>query len=229
MNYKVIATGSTGNATIIEDCILIDCGVPYKAIKPYADKLKVVLLTHQHGDHFNPATVKALARQRPALRWACCGWMVDHLLAAGVNVRCIDVMRPGYASSYNGVAAVMPVKIPHNVPNCGWHISRNGELLFYATDTGSLDGVEAKNYDLYMVEANHTRAELEARIAAKQANGEYAYEYKAAENHLSYEQAVDWLAANMGPTSLWVPMHGHKEKEGGQDHGRETDACEDDH
>lgn len=228
MNFNVISTGSTGNATIIEDEILIDCGVPYKAIRPYADKLKVVLLTHQHGDHFNPATVKALARQRPALRWACCEWMVDALLGAGVDARCIDVMVSGVSYNYAAFCSLMPEKIPHNVPNCCWHIFIGVELLFYATDTGSLDGVEAKNYDLYMVEANHTRAELEDRIAEKQARGEYAYEYRAAENHLSREQAIDWLAENMGPTSLWVPMHGHIDH-GGDANGRAPDVCEGDH
>ena len=84
---------------------------------------------------------------------------------------------------------------------------------------------EAKGYDLYMIEANHTRAELEARLAEKEAAGEYAYERRAAENHLSYEQAVEWLTANMGPNSLWVPMHGHKEKEVSVNAGTEN-ACE---
>ena len=217
MNYKILATGSTGNATIINDIILVDAGVPMKVLRPYADDLKLVLLTHHHGDHFKPAAVRALARRRPALRWACCDWMVDHLLGAGVNPRCIDVIEPGHAASYDGLASVMPEKIPHNVPNCAWHIFIGDETIFYATDTGTLDGVEAKGYDLYMVEANHIRAELEERIAAKEAAGEYAYEIKAAENHLSYEQAMDWLAENIGPRSLWIPMHAHKDR-------REEDA-----
>lgn len=227
MNYKVIATGSAGNATIINDSLMIDCGVPYKAIEPYVSQLKVVLLTHEHSDHFKASTVRRLAQNRPALRWACCDWMVDHLIAAGVNRRCIDVMTPRHVSSYEGIAAVMPERLEHNVPNCGWHIIVAGELLFYATDTGTLDGIAAPNYDLYMVEANHTRADLEARIAEKESAGQFAYEVMAAQNHLSREQAIDWLAENMGPKSLWIPMHGHVEK-GGQENGRETDVRKDD-
>jgi hypothetical protein len=73
--------------------------------------------------------------------------------------------------------------------------------------------VEAKNYDLYMVEANHERAEIEARIAEKQAAGEFAYELAAAKNHLSREQALDWLYQNMGPDSQYVFLHQHRDRE----------------
>ena len=217
MIYEILASGSTGNATVIEDSILIDIGVPFKKIEPYADKLKLVLLTHAHGDHFNPATVSALARRRPALRWACCSWMVPFLLTADVDKRCIDVTLPDHAIVYHGFCAVNPVQLYHNVSNCGWRVFKNGEKLLYATDTGKMDGIKAEGYDLYFIEANHTRDELAERVAEKELRGDYAYEIHAAENHLSYEQAMDWLAENMGPTGLWIPMHQHIDR-------RKTDA-----
>ena len=34
VKYNIISTGSDGNATILEDFVLIDCGVPYKALEP---------------------------------------------------------------------------------------------------------------------------------------------------------------------------------------------------
>ena len=49
VKYNIISTGSDGNATILEDFVLIDCGVPYKALEPYVTKLKLVLLTHTKG------------------------------------------------------------------------------------------------------------------------------------------------------------------------------------
>ena len=49
MNYAVVSTGSKGNAVIIEDFILVDCGVPYKALSEKCRKLKIVLLTHVHS------------------------------------------------------------------------------------------------------------------------------------------------------------------------------------
>lgn len=211
MTFEIISTGSQGNAVLIQDRILIDCGVPLKALGPYAKRIQLVLLTHIHSDHFKPRTVRALASERPTLRWGCCDWMVQPLAEAGVDKRRIDVLTPGRTYHYDGLADITPEEVPHNVPNCGYRIQSGGERLFYVTDTGTLDGIEARNYDLYLIEANHTRAEIEARIAEKLAAGRFAYEYAAAQNHLSQEQAMDWLAENMGPLSRYQFLHQHQE------------------
>lgn len=216
MTFNVIATGSTGNAVVINYSILIDCGVPYKALEPVKKDLKLVLLTHVHSDHFKPRTVRALHKARPTLRWGCCEWMVGSLLEAGVDRRVIDVFGTGDTLCYWRLCAVTPQLLVHDVPNCGWRITMfDGEKdqnLFYATDTATLDGVEALSYDLYLIEANHTREELEARAKAKLEAGQYAYEYRAAANHLSQEQALDWLYQQMGPHSRYVFLHAHQDK-----------------
>ena len=69
VKYNIISTGSDGNATILEDFVLIDCGVPYKALEPYVTKLKLVLLTHIHSDHFQKRTIKACRRTANAALW----------------------------------------------------------------------------------------------------------------------------------------------------------------
>ena len=212
MMYNIISTGSKGNAVVINDRIMIDCGVPYKLLEPYTKRLKLVLLTHEHGDHFVPSSVRRLHKERPMLRFGCCPWMVGYLLDAGVDKRVIDIYEEGHTYLYPGDLQIRPEPLFHNVPNCGYHITDARDRLFYATDTGTMDGIEAKEYDLYMIEANHTKADIAARAAEKQARGEYAYEFRAAENHLSQEQAEDWLYQNMGPRSLYVFLHGHEEE-----------------
>lgn len=217
MTFDVIATGSKGNAVVINNSILIDCGVPFKALEPVKKDLKLVLLTHVHGDHFKPRTVRALHKERPTLRFGCCEWMVGPLLEAGVDKRVIDVFDHTIQAlaMYGPYLSIRPEPLVHDVQNCGYHIwTMNGkrERLFYATDTATLDGVEAQGYDLYLIEANHTREELEARAQAKLEAGEFAYEYRAAANHLSQEQALDWLTKNMGPNSRYAFLHQHKEE-----------------
>lgn len=221
MTYNVLASGSSGNAVIINRNILVDCGVPFKTIDPYAKDLQLVLLTHAHGDHFKPSTVRALHKRHPALRWGCREWMVMPLLEAGTDKRTIHVMEAstnlGTANHYwysDSGFCVRPFQLLHNVSNCGWsiHFFEKGERLFYATDCATLDGIDAKNYDLYMIEANHTQEEIDARIAAKLAAGEYPYELEARRNHLSQEQALDWLAENAGPNSRYVWLHQHRER-----------------
>lgn len=49
MDYEILGSGSSGNAVIINKSIMVDCGLPYKRIQPYAKDLKLVLLTHVHG------------------------------------------------------------------------------------------------------------------------------------------------------------------------------------
>lgn len=220
MTCDVISTGSQGNAVVLDGKILIDCGVSLAKLRPYMKGLRLVLLTHIHGDHFNPRTVRALHRERPGLRWGCCEWMVGHLLQAGVDKRVIDVMQldsPGDTSRayiYNGLAIAWPELLQHDVPNCGWHISTGKEFAFYATDTGTLDGIEAPGYDLYLIEANYTDADLEARAVEKLDAGQFAYEIRVAKNHLSQEQAEEWIRQQSGPNSRYIFLHQHTCKEG---------------
>lgn len=220
MTYNIIGSGSSGNATIVLDNILIDCGMPYKKLEAYAKEIQLVLLTHKHTDHFKPSTVKTLHEMRPLVRFACCEWMVPSLLNAGVSDRKIDVLEPDKHYDY-GTISVSPFRVPHNVPNCGWKIFRSGmtphgkwwrESLFYATDAANLDGIEAKDFDLYMIECNHWEREIAEKIAEKTAAGEFSYEVRAAQTHLSWEKALAWLQEN-GPNSKFVPMHQHVDKE----------------
>lgn len=209
IDFEILATGSTGNAIIINDTILIDCGVPFRALRDHYKKLKLVLLTHIHGDHFNKSTIRRLAKERPTLRFGCCQWLVKPLLSAGVESGNIDVMEPDVAYRY-GAFDVIPVSLVHDVPNCGYKIHFPDSKMFYATDTNNLNGIVAKNYDLYMVEANYGEGEIRQRIAAKKEAGEYAYEYKVLQNHLSIEKCNDFLYRNMGPRSEYVYLHQHE-------------------
>ena len=212
MTFEIISTGSKGNAVVLNGTILIDCGVSFRKLEKVKQDLKLVLLTHIHSDHFKPSTVRRLHEERPTLRFACAPWMVEPLVKAGVASRAIDVIQLNLTYSYGGLVDIQAVPLVHDVPNCGWHLhfryDTPHESAFYATDTGSLAGVQAPGYDLYLVEANHVAAELEARLEAE---GVYAYERRAAVTHLSREQAMDWLAENMGPKSRYVFLHQHEE------------------
>lgn len=214
IDYNIISTGSKGNAVIINTNILIDVGVPFKALQPHYKTLKLVLLTHFHSDHFNKATVHKLAQERPTLRWGCCDWMVGSLLECGVSNTRIDVYNLNYQSVY-GVITIVPIPMVHNVPNCGYQIHLIGqqhEKLFYATDTNTLSHITAKNYDLYMIESNYSESEISERIKEKQKQGLYCHEWDVLKNHLSKEKADNWLYQNMGSNSQYVYMHQHETK-----------------
>lgn len=223
MKFEIIATGSSGNAVLIEDSILIDCGVPFKAIKGYSPKLKLVLLTHVHHDHFNKTTIRRLAQDRPTLRFGCGVWLVPDLRECGVNPANIDVMT--YDTEYRySIASVIPVRLFHDVPNCGYKLVFPLGKVFYATDTSDLYGIEAKDFDLYLIEANYTDQEIAERIAEKDAAGEFAYERRVLDTHLSKEKCDEFLDQNKGENSECVYLHAHK---GGSTDWRATDARQD--
>ena len=216
MNYNIISTGSNGNAVVIEDKILIDCGVSFSKLKQCYKKLQIVLLTHIHTDHFNKTTIKRLAIERPTLRFACCNWLVNELVQCGVNKRNIDVLNVGVWYNYGGFK-ISPILLYHNVEQCGYRVFINYpdgiKKIMYATDTNKLDGITAKNYDLYMIEANYTENDIQERINAKKALNMYCYEYDAMLNHLSKEKCDEFIYNNMGENSKYVYMHKHIDKE----------------
>lgn len=216
MNYNIISSGSKGNAVVIENNILIDCGVPFKKLKNIYKRLSIVLLTHIHSDHFNKTTIKHLALERPALRFGCCEWLVEELLKCGVNKRNIDVLNIGKWYKY-GTFKINPILLYHNVDQCGYRIFiENGnkvQKMIYATDTNKLDGITAKDYDLYLIEANYTDEDINERIKLKEKLGMYCYEKDAMLNHLSKEKCDKFLYDNMGANSQYEYMHQHNDKE----------------
>lgn len=137
--------------------------------------------------------------------------MAPLLIMEKVSPRKIDIIPDNTWMNYESLGVkVKQQPTLHDVQNCCWHIEINGEKVFYATDTGSLEGIEAKDYDLYLVEANRSREELDETIREKQRNDEYVYEWRVVGTHLFEEQAREFLANNMGPDSQYMFLHQHK-------------------
>ena len=211
MNYKIISSCSTGNAVIIRDIILIDCGVTFKKLEKYYKNLKLVLLTHIHLDHFKKETIRKLTQERPALRFVCCEWLLKPLLECGVSRNNIDVLEIGTKYDYK-LFKIMPIKLYHDVSQCGYRVLFDDYKVIYITDTNTVEGISAKNYDLYLIEANYDEDEMQERIKKKQQECQYVYEFRAKDNHLSKQQASQFLLENMGQNSEYVFMHEHIER-----------------
>ena len=206
MTYKIINSDSSGNATVINDVILIDCGMSYKSLKNYIENLKIVLLSHIHHDHFNKNTIKKLALNRPTLRFGCCSWLVQELIDCGVDKRNIDVYEFNKKYDYN-LFSLVPIKLYHDVSQCGYRLFMDNKKLIYATDTKTLAGITAKDYDVYLIEGNY---ENEEELHNRAYN--YEYEFRVKNTHLSKEYATNWLLENMSDSSIYEFMHQHKEK-----------------
>ncbi len=209
MKFKVLATGSKGNCTIIDGRIAIDMGIPYSRLGNHAKEIKLIFLTHIHSDHFNKRTIHKLVEEHPTVKFVCLNYLVKELSQI-VPIRNIFVL--DIDKKYDlGICKASAFKLYHDVPNCGWKLEVNNERCIYATDTTKLN-VSAIGYDLYLIESNYDMADSLDSIRRKQLNNEYAYEVRAINSHLSKEQCMEWLEKNARHNYVFMPMHQHLEK-----------------
>lgn len=200
--YQVLSSGSKGNCVIYHDSIAVDMGVPYVKIKAHQNSLQIILLTHIHGDHFNISTIKKLAFERPTLRFACGEFLAEHLQ----DIKNVDVLTSGEVYDY-GQFKVSPITLYHDCPNFGYRIFKDGTKILHATDTAHLEGITAKDYDLFAIESNYDEDMANDIIESKKRKGEYAYEIGAIKTHLSEQQARDFIYRNRGKNSKVLRLH----------------------
>jgi ribonuclease BN (tRNA processing enzyme) len=203
--YNIIQSGSDGNSVIYFDTIMLDCGVPFAAIKPHLDKISLVLLTHVHGDHFNIGTIKRMAFERPSLRFGCGEFLVEHLH----GVRNVDVYQAGKLYDYRQFK-VSPVILYHDCKSFGYRIFKGDKKIFHATDTCHLDGITAKGYSLYALEANYDEDTVWDIIREKESRGEYAHQRGSINSHLSQQQAQDFVLKNAVGDYEFIMLHQSK-------------------
>lgn len=151
IEYKVVQTGSSGNCVIINNFIAIDMGIPFVKIKPYYKDLKIVFLSHSHQDHLLSKTIKKLAELRPTLKFVVADYLAQNLYDIGVNKKNIIILQTDKWYDFNVFKCKLTPTV-HDVPNVAIHLNINGEKLLYATDTATLDCIQAKNYNYYLVE-----------------------------------------------------------------------------
>lgn len=199
---NILASGSSGNCEIYHRTIAVDMGVPYSVIAPYKNDLQLVLLTHIHADHFNIATIKKLAYERPTLRFGCGSWMLPLLN----EIRNVDVYEFGQWYDY-GQFRIATGKLYHDVENCFYRIEKNGHKIFRATDTFTLEGITAKEYDLFCVESNYDEDTVMQIIEEQEARGEFAHQRGSINSHLSEQQARDFFFKNRGEHSQMIRLH----------------------
>lgn len=212
MRLASLGSGSRGNATLVEAngvCVLVDCGFSLTrtidalvALGKDADDLTAVLVTHEHGDHFQG--VKALAREFDLPVFMTAG------TARATSAESIDRLEivTGDRAWRMGPLEILPVPVPHDAREPVQFIMEDaGTRLGVLTDVGHISNhVRAQfgNCDVLFIEANHDRdllwrgpypARVKERIAGTL-------------GHLSNAQAGEFLAGLcQGPLRQLVVGH----------------------
>lgn len=189
--HNILSTGSKGNAIIYFNSILVDVGISFSRMEPYLKDIQIVLLTHQHSDHFKLNVIKRIQEERPSIRFGCGAFLADKLH----GIRNLDIYESGKMYNY-GVFKISPIILYHDVPNFGYRIFKDGKKLIHATDTYTLEGISARDYDIYALECNYDEERVYDIIREKQYRGEYAHQKGSINSHLSKQQAQKFILSN---------------------------------
>lgn len=199
MRFCVIASGSEGNCTLVEDsqgnAILVDAGLPMRRIAQYLmelerdfSRIRALLISHEHADHLRGAAV--LARHQDLPIYASPGTLsvVKRFFPNSTPLHAIDGKMLSFGSLH-----VQAFNVSHDAAEAlGFIISEGDTRLALATDLGTVDLAtlsSLQNCDAVVLEANH---DLDMLLT-----GPYPWELKrriqSNLGHLSNDQAADVL------------------------------------
>lgn len=162
LEYKIINSGSSGNAVKIEN-VLVDCGVAYKKLKQHLYQVDYLLITHKHGDHIKPKTYERIRKEFPNIT-VITNEEVSRLVDGNVDY-VIDPNSPLDLGEYVFTA----FKCIHDVMTYGyfwsWTDPATGQVkdIIYCTDTHDFRHAPAKKkFDYLFLESNHDERKLNA-------------------------------------------------------------------
>ena len=207
MKYEIIGSSSQGNCIIVEDFLMLDCGVSYSRICADLKKVKLIFISHVHKDHLLPTTVERIVRNFPTIKFVTGSYEVcAKLTECRVAKKNIFVL-PTNRWYDLGSVKVKLEELYHDVQNCGLRWEYNGKKGIYIVDTKEVEGLQAKNYNLYLIEANYKKDILQRHIDECEDKYVLQYLYRVPETHLSWEDANEFLINNMGENSTFEYIH----------------------
>lgn len=197
MHYEIVKTGSTGNCVIIND-VMVDVGVPFKAIKDKLYDIKYILLTHIHSDHIRPATLKNIRKMFPRIK--IIGNYEVHQLYG------VDILANAGFSVALDAYYFEPFECVHDVLTYGYCWQYDGKSIIYATDTASMKNAPKRKYDYFFIESNHDEKKVEMLLHTR---NNYGYDaYSGAKRHLSTQDAKAFYYTNRrDKNSVFIELH----------------------
>jgi phosphoribosyl 1,2-cyclic phosphodiesterase len=179
IQFHVLASGSSGNASVLDAGgfgILLDFGLSPRGLAPRMrqcrvawDRIRAVVLTHEHSDHWSASTLSHLAKlgvpiycHREHLTALDRGSRAFASLSAA---RLIRHYEPGESFTLNSTCRCLPFAVPHDGVTCGFRFDGPGWSVGYAADLGCWAPALARqlaDVDILAIEFNHD-VELQLR------------------------------------------------------------------
>lgn len=190
--------------------ILIDVGVSYSKLSSYLENIKIILLTHKHSDHFKTEVISRIALLHPHITFVCGSWLEENLKRLNVSNYIIKEIDGEWLSLYGYF--LYPIELQHGdrrgkVENYGWRIIKGNHKTLHMTDTGSYKGIEALDYNVLAIEANHQEMIINADIERAREDGEFVHGMLSRKFHASIEQADDFIELNANEDTQVFYLH----------------------
>lgn len=209
MDYLTIGSSSKGNCIIVQTKLMLDCGVSYAKISKYLKYIKLIYISHVHKDHLLPTTITKINYNYPTIKFITSSKeVVKKLKSLGVKEKNIFYLDPKKWYSL-GILEVKTEPLIHDVENYALKWKYENKKGIYIVDTSNTCGIIAKEYDLYLIEANYIEDMLIEHIK-NCSEEEMYYLSRVPHTHLSYEQANEFLINNMGKNSEYQYIHQSK-------------------
>lgn len=159
-----------------------------------------------HKDHLSPTTIKKIAYNYPTIKFLTGSEeVVKRLVECGINKKNIFILKPKKWFDL-GLCKVKLEILEHDTPNYALKCEYNNKKCIYIVDTASVENIEAKGYDLYLIESNYKEDILEQHLLTCEEE-DRIYLDRVPLTHLSYEKANDFLINNMGANSEYQYIH----------------------
>ena len=150
----IISTGSKGNAVLIDNHILIDCGLSFKELKEYLSKTYKIFITHRHSDHLNLAVLRQIKKHFPYLIKSIYlnedtyNFLLNKDFKNFSEMN-FNIIKNDDIIDFNILGVDYNIRVfnlYHDVENYGFVFTKNNkETLLYATDTITMKDAQ-KNF-----------------------------------------------------------------------------------
>lgn len=196
LDYRVIASGSSGNCVRIEN-IMVDCGIPYKKLEEELYKVDYLLLTHIHGDHIKKSTYNRIRTEFPNIQ------VISHRQVA--HHFDIDILCQKSIPLQIGSYMITPFWGEHDVEVYGYVWECKGNTIIYATDMINFNYAPDIKYDYLFIEANYDEVKID--LANKQSKSHFNY-YNLNGRHASIRTSeAFYYSHRRDRTSEYIQLH----------------------
>lgn len=212
---EILGTGSTGNAVLIDDSIMIDCGLGVRKLMPYLQNVRHLFITHRHSDHLNISVLKNIVKKiSPAI--VEYGLHVNsdcYNLIAKKDSELAEMIKTDLLTGHddfeievNGnTYRVETYPLYHDVENQGFVFTKNGHTLIHATDTSTMQDAPKRQYDVILVEGNYDESKLIEYLQSE----DHQTRYRAARNlrHLSIQAHENFVKSHSHSKTQSLMLH----------------------